>query len=339
MITIKDIAREAGVSVATVSRVINNKSDVSESMRARIKNIMEEAGYIPNTMAKNLSHGRSKLIAVMFPTLNNQFFVDLLTEIEKEANNLGYNIIHIISSDDRKKVEYHLNSIRSNFVSGAIINSLHVDEKDLEKLQKTGIKVLTIDRSSSEHKFSSVNVDHKQGGYLSGEHLISKGCRDIVIVSGADDDKILNLRIDGFKEYISKQKIDAKIRVLHSDLSVKGGYDTFKEFLSLNSSFDGVFCSNDAMALGAMRACNDFDLSVPDDVLVLGYDNSSMNSFSIPRLSSIDQNVSEIGKKSVNALIELIDTESDNQRLTISPTLIERESTCVENNSSASNSL
>ena len=136
MTTIKDIAKKAGVSVATVSRAINNKIDISEDMRKYILKIIDDMGYVPNSIAKNLSHGRTNLIAVMLPTLNNQFFSDLLSEIEKEANKNGYNTLFFNSSDDRTKVEYYLNSMRSNFVCGAIINSLSVTGKDLENLEK-----------------------------------------------------------------------------------------------------------------------------------------------------------------------------------------------------------
>ena len=327
MTTIKDIAKKAGVSVATVSRVINNKSDVSPSMREKIKNIMDELGYIPNSMAKNLSHRKSKLIAVILPTLNNSFFSELLTEIEKEANKYGYNTMHVISSDERKKVEYHLNSIRSNFVSGVIINSLHVIEKDLEMLERSGIKVLTIDRSFYNHKFSSVNVDNKRGGYLAAEHLIQKGCRNIIIISGSSEDCVLNDRLGGFKEFISLNNYEVNLTIYNSDLTSNGGFKTFNSLLSKKVNFDGVFCLNDAMALGVIRSCTDFGVNLPGDALIMGYDNSYMNHFSVPRLSSIDQRVSQFGEKSVRTVIELINSESDNRKVTIEPKLVEREST------------
>ncbi|MFA0084387.1 LacI family DNA-binding transcriptional regulator [Vibrio sp. 10N.261.51.F12] len=329
MTTIKDIAKIAGVSVATVSRVINNKSDVSAMMREKILTIMEEVGYVPNMMAKNLSHGRAKLIAVMLPTLNNQFFSELLTEIEKEASKHGYNTMHVLTGDDRAKVEYYLNSIKSNFVCGAIINSLAIEQSDLEGLEKTGTKVVTIDRSAHDHDFSSVNVDHIFGGQLAAKHLMQKGCRNVVLLTGASDDTISNLRLEGFRQYVAEHQLEVSVTLVESDLTSEGGYRCFKTFLEEKPSFDGVFCSNDAMAFGAIRACRDFDIIVPENVLMIGYDNSHINEYSVPRLSSIDQDVTQIGRESVNTLIELVNGIEIKRRVVITPMLVERESTIV----------
>lgn len=327
MTTIKDIAKKAGVSVATVSRAINNKSDISEGMRKYILKIIDDMGYVPNSIAKNLSHGRTNLIAVMLPTLNNQFFSELLSEIEIEANKNGYNTLFFNSSDDRTKVEYYLNSMRSNFVCGAIINSLSVTKRDLERLEKNGIKTITIDRSISSPHYSSVTVDHRLGGRIATEHLFDKGCKNPVMLSGARDDSIANERMAGFADVVERHTGRKKITVIHSDLTAVGGYQEFLKFIKSNKKCDGVFCSNDAMAFGAMRACFDSGIRVPDDLLIIGYDNSSMNDMYIPRLSSINQNLNMIGKLSIETLMQLLDGKTQIQHLTITPELVIREST------------
>ncbi|BDH46931.1 LacI family transcriptional regulator [Salmonella enterica subsp. enterica serovar Choleraesuis] len=327
MATIKDIAKKAGVSVATVSRAMNNKKDISDEMRKYILKIVDDMGYVPNSMAKNLSHGRTNLIAVMLPTLNNQFFSDLLNEIEGEANRHGYNTLFFNSSDDRKKVEYYLNSMRSNFVCGAIINSLSVSGKDLENLEKNGIKTITIDRSGTDPHYSSVMVNHRTGGQLATEHLFAQGCKKPVMLSGAPDDRIANERKAGFIDVVERHTGSKDITLIHSDLTSRGGYEHFLNFIKKNESFDGVFCSNDAMAFGAMRACADSGIKVPDDCLIVGYDNSSMDEMYIPRLSSVDQNLNMIGKLSIETMIKLINGKTEVEHLCITPELVAREST------------
>ncbi|EQB2495780.1 LacI family DNA-binding transcriptional regulator [Klebsiella michiganensis] len=327
MTTIKDIAKKAGVSVATVSRAINNKSDISDDMRKYILKIIDDMGYVPNSIAKNLSHGRTNLIAVMLPTLNNQFFSDLLSEIEKEANKNGYNTLFFNSSDNRTKVEYYLNSMRSNFVCGAIINSLSVTGKDLENLEKNGIKTITIDRSGSDPHYSSVTVDHRTGGRIATEHLFEKGCQHPVMLSGAPDDAIANERMAGFAEVVLSKTGRTNITVIHSDLTATGGHHAFMEFIRKGEKFDGVFCSNDAMAFGAIRACTDSGIKVPDDLLVVGYDNSSMDEMFVPRLSSVNQHLNKIGQLSIESMIELINGRAEIKHLSITPELVIREST------------
>ena len=199
-------------------------------MRKYILKIIDDMGYVPNSIAKNLSHGRTNLIAVMLPTLNNQFFSDLLSEIEKEANKNGYNTLFFNSSDDRTKVEYYLNSMRSNFVCGAIINSLSVTGKDLENLEKNGIKTITIDRSGSDPHYSSVTVDHRTGAELQLNTCLkrmSASCHAF----GAPDDAIANERMAGFAEVILSKTGRTNITVIHSDLTAPGGHHAFMEFI------------------------------------------------------------------------------------------------------------
>ena len=327
MITIKDIAKKAGVSVATVSRAMNNKSDISKDMRKYILKIIDDMDYVPNSMAKNLSHRRAYLIAMMLPTLNNPFFSELLSEAENEANKNGYNTMFFNSSDDRDKVEYYLNSMKSHFVCGAIINSLSVTGKDLEMLERQGIKTITIDRSVSAPRFSSITVDHCSGGRIAAQHLLDNGCHHLVMLSGAAGDDIANQRMAGFRAVIADNEARKDITVIHSDLTASGGYRDFMAFIKTDVQFDGLFCSNDAMAFGAMRACADSGIRIPEDVQVVGYDNSSMDEIFIPRLTSVDQKISMIGQLSINTIIQLIHHPAQINYLSIIPEIVVREST------------
>src|SRR5690606_24361013 len=172
MITIKDVAREAGVSAATVSRIINNKGGASAETIAHVNNVIKKLNFKPNKIAKSLSQGNSNLIALLVPTLSNPFFPELVKEIERVANENDFNVYLCNSDDDRAKVEYYLDSMVDHFVSGAIINSLHVDASDLAVLEERGIKTITIDRANFEHPYSAITVDHTLGAKLAVTHLI-----------------------------------------------------------------------------------------------------------------------------------------------------------------------
>lgn len=327
MANIKDIAKKAGVSVATVSRVINNKSDVSETMRKYIMKIMDDVGYVPNAMAKNLSHGRSNMIAVMLPTLDTPFFSDLLTEIEREANKNGYNILLFNSSDSREKVDFYLNLMKSHFVCGAIINSLVITKKDIDALEKSGIRTVTVDRTPDAHAFSSIKVDHQLGGQIATRHLIESGCRKLLMVSGHPDDKIAQFRSLGYlQENKDKLGCDSP-QIIHGDLTSPGGYSAMLDFLKASGGCDGVFCANDAMVFGAIRACADYGLNITEDVIFIGYDNSSLCEYYLPAISSVDQRLKEVGILSVKTIIDLIQTDSEPVHLTVLPQLVKREST------------
>lgn len=326
MANIKDIAKKAGVSVATVSRVINNKSDVSDAMRKYIMKIMDDVGYVPNAIAKNLSHGRSNLIAVMLPTLNTPFFSDLLTEIENEADKNGYNILLFNSSDDRKKVDFYLNSMKSNFVCGAIINSVAVTKEDIGALEKSGIRTITFDRSPDDHLSSSIRVRHRLGGQIATRHLMEMGCKKLLMISGEREDRVTHERMLGYTDVVKTQTGETP-DVLNSDLTSPGGYAAMREFLKSGQVCDGLFCANDAMAFGAIRACADSGIRVPEDVAVIGYDNSSMSGFYLPAVSSVDQCLREVGRLSVETLVSLIRSGSEPVHLTVSPELVVRGST------------
>lgn len=327
MANIKDIAKKAGVSVATVSRVINNKKDVSEAMRSYIMKIIDDAGYVPNAIAKNLSHGRSNLIAVMLPTLDTPFFSELLTEIESEAGKQGYNVLMFNSSDNRTKVDFYLNSMKSNFVCGAIINSLVVTSQDIEALESSGIKTITFDRTPANHLFSSIKVEHRKGGQLATGHLIDEGYKNPLMISGESQDKVTHERMLGFCDLVTERLDIQHPLVVNSNLTSSGGYETTMDLLKKGHVCDAIFCANDAMAFGAARACADSGYRVPEDIAVMGYDNSSMCEFYVPRLSSVDQRLKEVGKLAVETMVSLIRMGSEPLHLTVSPELVIREST------------
>lgn len=328
MVTIRDVAKEAGVSVATVSRIINNKGAASVETIAHVKKVIEEMNYKPNSLAKSLSNQKSDVIALLVPTLNNPFFPELVREIENAANRMGYHIYLCNSDDERSKVKYYLNYMVDHFVAGAIINSLHVEDKDLALLEESGIKTVTIDRSSVYHSYSSIAVDHVSGAKKAVSHLL-KDQQDerVVFISGPKDEQSAKDRLFGFESALldKHEKVDRII--VYGDFGMESGYEAITSLFEQGVQFDSIFSSNDAMAFGAMRACFERGLNIPKDVRIVGYDNTSFSNYSNPPLSTVDQKKADIGKLAVNELLRLLkNNKAQPEKYTLEPNLVIRDS-------------
>ncbi|MFD2658597.1 LacI family DNA-binding transcriptional regulator [Gracilibacillus thailandensis] len=326
--TMRDVAKEAGVSVATVSRIINGKGEASPETIAKVKKVIERLNYKPNMLAKSLSERKSNLIALLIPTLNNPFFPELVREIETEANKNGYQIYLCNSDDQRSKVEYYLDSMVNHYVSGAIINSLHVDEKDLSLLEERGIRTITIDRANFEHSYSAITVDHKAGAQDAVTYLIQDNqCKNIVFISGPKGEKSAIDRLLGYKLSLKQLESPIQTKIVYGDFGMESGYQLIRKLLKDGETFDGIFSSNDAMAIGAIRACYEFGIQIPEQVKIVGYDNINMTSYLHPRLSTVDQCKTEVGALAIKELMNLFNNGNEKpNHYELKPKLIIRES-------------
>lgn len=328
MITIKDIAKMAGVSTATVSRIINGKGEASAETINKVNKIVEELNYRPNSVAKSLSKRSSNLIALLIPNLDNPFFCELVKAIEFAANSRGYQIFLCNSEDNREKVEYYLETMADNYVAGAIINSLFVSEEDLRSLENKGITTITIDRAQFSHPFSALAINHQKGGYEATKHLIESCPKNpnLIFLSGPRDEKSSQDRLNGYLQAIAAFGGNHK-GVIYGDFTIKSGYQSCLDFLFHETTIDGIFCSNDAMALGVLRACQDLSLAVPEEIKIIGYDNTTFGEYSMPRLSTVNQLTEKIALKIIDELLAVNLHHKKPQKIEIDPMLIIREST------------
>lgn len=331
MTTIRDVAKLANVSTATVSRIINGKGEASPETIRRVQQVIKEVGYRPNSIAKSLSKRNSNMIALIIPTLNNPFFPELVQAIEIAASKHGYNLYLCNSEDQRSKVEYYLDSIIDHYACGAIINSLHVNEEDLKRLEERGIPTITIDRTQFSHPYSAIGVNHKDGGYQAVSHLIkNNNCKKIVFLSGSDGEKSSLDRLEGYRDALKENKITDFETIVYGNFETISGYAAINELIETGCEFDGIFSSNDAMAFGAIRACIDAGLKVPEDVKIIGYDNVLLSSYFYPTLTTISQHKSRIGEITIEELDRLIKkSNSKPKKYHLSPDLIVRDSTDI----------
>lgn len=327
MTTIRDVAAKAGVSAATVSRIINNKGEATPETIARVHKVIKELGYKPNVVARSLTSRKSNTIALLVPTINNPFFPELARGVEDVANSYGLNIFLCNTDDEREKVNNYLVTLRERYVDGIIINSLNLTNKDLEELDANGIPTVTLDRTFSTHDFSSISVKHRVGAQLATKHLIDIGCKRIGLIRGPEDDLTAVQRMWGYRDYVKDFDWFDQSWISLGDFSVKSGYLCMKELFQRHPDIDGVFASNDLMAIGLLKAAHEWGRKVPDELAIVGFDGIDMSQYTAPPISTIKQPIYEMGKMAMKELLRLIkEPQSKPNKIELDIEFILRES-------------
>jgi len=326
MATIKDIAKMAGVSTATVSRIINGKGEAKPETIERVLKLVEELNYQPNKMAQSLKRRATNLIAVMVPNLKNPFFGELVTAIETEAEKFGLQVFLCDTNDSREKVEYFLDTIADNYCLGAIICTLQVTINDLETLEKRGVRTITIDRSYFHHPYSAINIDQLNGAYMATHHLIERGAEKIVFLSGPQEDALSVEREKGYLMALTSHNLSFS-QVLNGDYTLQKGYEIIDDLFHQKQHFDGIFASNDLMAIGALRACKDNNKAVPKKIKIIGNDDLTLDNFIEPRLTTMSQEKEKVSAAIIKELFNIKQKEKQPQKLVFPPRLVLRETT------------
>ncbi|WP_017471527.1 LacI family DNA-binding transcriptional regulator [Amphibacillus jilinensis] len=305
MVNIKDVSKKAGVSVATVSRVINKKRVKQETVDLVIK-VMDELNYKPNQLARNLSKQSTNTIALIIPAINNPFFPELASSIENAANQAGYRVYLCNTDDNRDKLENYIHSLKTHLVDGVIIDSHMLRDDDLMTLKSINIPVVTIDRSNFENDFSYVSVKNKLGGQMAVEHLIEVGCNKIGHLRGPDKEVTATQRYWGYRKVVKAYDWFDQSWIAPGEFTVKGGYQGMKELLIKHPEIDGVFAANDLSAVGALKAAYEWNKRVPDDLAIIGFDGINMVDYMVPTITTIKQPIFKMGNLAVEELLEKI---------------------------------
>lgn len=328
MATIRDVAKEAGVSVATVSRVLNKKGYVTQETERQVLQAVEKLGYKPNAIARSLSIRKSNIIALIVPAINNPFFPDLARAVEDVAQAKGYKVFLCNTDDRRDRLVDYLDSLRDSFIDGMIIDSQNLTEGDLEELNNNGIPVITIDRTLSNQSFSSISVNNRHGGQLATDHLIHVGCERIGHLRGPENVVTANHRLWGYRDKVKACEWFDQSWVAQGDFTVKGGYQGMKELFQRHPDIDGVFASNDLMAIGALKAAYEWGRKVPDDLAIVGFDGIDMTELTVPRITTVQQPIYRMGELAMEELFRIMqDPKTEARKIELDVKLVEREST------------
>jgi DNA-binding LacI/PurR family transcriptional regulator len=329
--TIKDVAARAGVSRQTVSRVINNKAEITDTTRDRVVAAIEELGYRPSAAARSMVMGRTCTLGCISPSLTDYTFANIIDSAQAEARRLGYFIL-TGSAPTVEDVEPLLEEMLHRQVDGLVVLNPRADERYryFLPLIEEGMGVLYLNSTPQGERVSSIHCDDQRGGYEATRHLIELGHRSIATIQGPDNEEASDDRLAGYRQAMAEADLSCEPDCLvRGDWSATSGYVAMRQLLGTGRQFTAVFAQNDQMAIGAIRALREAGRRVPDDLSVVGFDDIPLASYFDPPLTTLQQPMKETGEQAARLLVETIqDPTRAPQQVSLRARLIERAS-CV----------
>jgi len=300
MATIRDVAKLAGVSVATVSRVLNNRGYVHQDTRKKVEEAILSLDYKPNAVARSLFKKTSKSVGFIIPDITNPFFPQLVRSVEMVMKRAGYTIL-LFNSDEI--LENELKSIDlmvSKYVDGFLVVSNTLKKEHISELS---LPVVCLDRVIGE-EIPSVSVDNYAGARKAVRHLLERGCRNIAHIRGPAKVRTAEERLRGYRDEIRANGLKPYIVPGNYDLNT--AMENALELFEKHPEIDGVFAGNDVMAVGAMKAASKLGIPIPGRLKIIGFDGIEWGTAVTPELTTMEQPISELGKKAGELLLELI---------------------------------
>jgi LacI family transcriptional regulator len=326
-ITMQDVAQEAGVSLMTVSRVINNKDGISEATRRRIQEIIDRLGYRPSDIARSLVTDRTGTIGLVVIDNSNPFFSEIARGVEHEAYAQGYNVFLCNTEENIERELAVLRSLEEKRVDGLILCSPRLDEAPLRAALKRHAAVVMINRRI-ESRFGVIMMNDERGGRLVTEHLLSRGHRAIGYLSGPTLSYSGQLRARGYRAALESADIMPRPEWERCCLPmVESGREEAYDLLTAQPEITALFCYNDLSAVGALQACADLGRRVPDDLAIAGFDDIPLASLVTPPLTTCHVPMYDLGSRAMRLLLEHINGCGGScDDILIEPELIIRDS-------------
>ncbi len=320
-VTIRDLAKQANVSVSTVSRVLNKKPDVNTETRKRIEKAIEDLGYSPNIVARGLVLKKSSVIGFIVPDIMNPSFPELARGVVSRARSFGYSVMFFDTNHDEKVEKEALRLLQSKQVDGIILSFNKTNRKELAKLKKRGFPVVQIYRKSSETAISTIALDNEGSGYKAARYLTKMGHRRIGHITTGYNSQSGRERLAGFKKGLNEAGIVLSEKlVAEGENTAKSGTACMKKLLKLKERPTAVFASHDIMAVGAYQAIYEAGLNIPEDISVVGHDNLPVSLLVHPKLTTIDTFKDNLGQAGIDLLMEEIEYGRPLNRVEVFPT-------------------
>ena len=330
-LTLEDIAKQAGVSRSTVSRVINNQPNVKNSVRNRVWEVIQSTGYQPNAAARSLASQKSWMIGLVVPRSVSGFFTDpyfpnLTRGIAKGCNQQDYSLALFLvgTQEDEDKILPRVS--RSGMLDGILLQAGHHGDMLIDKLVQSQVPLVIVGRPFHADGVNYIDVDNIKGARTAVNHLIGLGYERVGTITGPIGSTVGVDRMEGYKKALMENGIEFdQTLVTEGDFTEIGGFEGMQRLLPKKP--DAVFAASDIMAIGAMRAVNDAGLSVPEDIAIMGFDDIPMANHPDPPLSTIHQPVYQFGIKAVDILIDVIENGAKpTHRVIMDTELIVRDS-------------
>ena len=325
-VTIKDVAREAGFSVATVSRVLNNSGPVREATRRRIEEVADRLRYTPNLAARSLITRKTLTIGVLLPDLYGEFFSEVIRGIDRAARTGGYHLLVSGSHNDREEIEAALQAMHGR-VDGLIVMAPGLEPGAVVAGLPRRLPLVLLNCDVGDSEFDAVNVDNYGGAREMVEHLLGLGHRRVAIVGGARDNSDARERLRGYQDAIAEAGADVEVKLqIEGDFTESSGHRAARHLLAVDPRPTAIFAANDSMAIGALSALRDASIRVPKDMAVAGFDDIPIARYVSPPLSSVHVPIRGLGMRAVERLLETI-ADGKEKKVEVLPTrLVVRES-------------
>lgn len=326
-VTIYDVAKAANVSIATVSKVLNKTGRISEKTKRKVHQIIQELDYKPNMMASALMGKQTKTFGLLIPDIANPFFSELARSIEDRGQELGYNLVICNTDYKIEKENKYLALLKQKSVDGFILASGFENLEKVEKLMKEETPVAIVARDFPMFSINAVALDDFMGGYQAASYLIGLGHKNIGVI--ASDVWSNRERIRGFKQALKENDLEFLVDFEYiEEITVEAGKAITHKYLSRSNVPSAIFACNDLLAAGALQAAKENGVSVPEQLSVMGFDNTLIARIVEPPLTTIAQPIQSMGKQVMDLMVSMISGEQKEKiRITLLPSVVEREST------------
>lgn len=301
-VTIKDIAKAAKVSIATVSRALNGFDNVTDETRRHVCAVAARLGYIPHEGARSLSSRRTQCVGAVLPDLYGEFFSELIRGIDRVARTHGLHLLLSCSHGDVAEVTAALRAMRGR-VDGLLVMSPHVDSEVLEKNLPPTMPTVLVNTRYGGERYSSLMVDNYGGACAMVRHLVGRGHRRIAMVAGPEANFDARERLAGYTDTLAELLPEARTQVLRGDFSEESGYRAGRQLLSMSERPDALFAANDMMAIGCLFALNEGGLKVPGDIALAGFDDIPIARYVTPPLTTVRVRIAELGELALERLV------------------------------------
>lgn len=328
MTTIYQVAEKAGVSLSTVSRVLNGNKSVNQEMRKKVEQAMEELNYKPNSIARSLASSRSDSVGVLVSELNSPFFGEMMEAIEARLRASNKHVIITVGHNDLEQEEYGIDFLISRNCDALILHVEALSDEQLRQINETKKPIALVNRLVNGLEDVSVRLNNEKGGYLSTKHLLDLGHKNIACISGPLDKKDAFERFEGHKRALAEANVP-----FDKSLFVEGDYSEISGMLGLTRlieskvNFSAVVCANDWMASGAMVGARSYNMRLPEDLSIVGFDNVIFARQVFPKLTTIHNPIKQMSDMAAKSILNRVYKTGVEVDPMFDPELIIRDST------------
>ena len=310
-VTIKDVAKRAGVSISTVSRVINDSKPVTDEIKQKVLDVIKETGYVPNPLARSLVTKKSQLIGVIVPEVSDPFVSEIVNGIEEIAKMYDYEILLANTYSNKEQELKSINLLRGKQVEGIVMVCWKVEEDHIKYIENCNIPAAYISKTARNYDIHTVSTKNKEATYDMTKHLINKGHEEIAFVMTSKDDTILEQeRLEGYQQALLEHNIKFDERLIrHGSTKYEDGYKVVKQMLEDKIIPQAIFVTGDEPAIGAINAICDAGYKVPEDISVAGFNDIRLAQMYRPALTTVHQPLYDMGAVAIRMVIKIINGE------------------------------